>query len=141
MAELRRVRARDLAGLVRCPWGCETVVRRTVNPRGFAVHIDLEPDARGNIAAYDAGGTWRSRHLKKGEGLAPHERRYVIHQATCRRYAAQNGRPFRPPRPAPVPPPPGPPRADLITALRADLQTRAGMARAARQAEDHRDDS
>lgn len=111
----------DMRGVVMCPWGCGQVVRLTVNARGRRVHVDPTPDDRGIIAAYWTGGQWRSRQLQKGEGLAPHETRWLIHRATCWRLARVNGRPARPPRPGPDRPPPGPAPPGLVDATRERL--------------------
>lgn len=106
----------DPRGLTMCKWGCGQIVRRTTNARRNEVLVNPVPDERGIIAAYWDGARWRSRQLQKGEGLAPHETRWLIHLATCWRYARLSGRPARPPRPVPERPPPGPAPSGLVDA-------------------------
>lgn len=75
---------RDLRGLVRCPWGCGQIVRRTVNSNGKRIYVDPDPHPDGNQAAWlDAQQTWRSRQLRKNEQPAGYERRFMPHIATC----------------------------------------------------------
>lgn len=112
----------DQRGLVMCPWSCGQPVRRMITPRARYIYVNPEPDVRGIITAYWDGSLWRARQLHKGEGPAPHERRWLIHQATCWRVARANGRPARPPRLKPVPPPPGPMPRELRDETRRELE-------------------
>lgn len=112
----------DTRGVVMCPWGCGQPVRRTVNGRARKVFIDLDPDARGIIAAHWDGAFWRSHQLHKGETVGSHERRFMNHRATCWRLARANGKAARPPRPVLVPPPPGPIPKGLAADTRAELE-------------------
>lgn len=112
----------DMRGVVACPWACGRPVRRTVNGNAKVVHVNLDPDPRGIIAAYWDGGVWRSRQLHKGETLAGHEQRWLIHRATCWRLARMNRAPARSPRPVLVAPPPGPMPVELAADTRAELE-------------------
>lgn len=129
----------DTRGVMLCPWKCGQLVRRTINGRARYVYVDLRPDPRGRIAAYWDGGVWRSHQLHKGEGPAPHERRFMIHKATCWRLARANGRVAKPPRPVVVPPPPGPIPAELAEQTRAELDEIRARRRSAGRAGPGRD--
>jgi hypothetical protein len=123
----------DQRGLVRCPWGCGRLVRKTRNNNARTVFIDPQPHNLGRIVAYcDDNGAWHSRQLHRGETELAYERRYMIHtKRLCPAWRRSQGLPPAPaPRPQVVPPPPGPMPKDLAAKTHEELEeTRAALER------------
>lgn len=69
--------------LARCG-DCGGDVLWTITDAGRRLAVNPDPDDAGNTAAYrDGTGTWRSRRPNDELPIAPWERLYMPHVATC----------------------------------------------------------
>ncbi|PSK52411.1 hypothetical protein B0E38_04737 [Streptomyces sp. 111WW2] len=63
---------------------CGSDVLWTITDAGKRLAVNARPDPEGNTAAYrDGTGTWRSRRPTDELPMAPWERLYMPHVATC----------------------------------------------------------
>jgi len=73
-----------MARVTRCAV-CGSEVLWTVTEAGKRLAVDPRPDEAGNTTAYRDGlGVWRSRRPSQELPIAPWERLYMPHAATCR---------------------------------------------------------
>jgi len=73
-----------MARVTRCAV-CGSEVLWTVTEAGKRLAVDPRPDEAGNTTAYRDGlGVWRSRRPSPELPIAPWERLYMPHAATCR---------------------------------------------------------
>lgn len=79
---------RPRAKLPSCPLGCRERVLYARTERGANQILNPVPDDEGNVAAHkDVHGVWRARHAPLDERVAPPEKRYMPHMATCKKAA------------------------------------------------------